>query len=534
MTAEKNNNPSEISQFLDQFERDSLEVERAFVQGDNYISKEKPFVSKPAAEKDASFKKLEEKIGDLERKFDTVMEEKQALAAELSKTKETSEKTRTQDEFLNNIFHTINSLKESVDRLSHAAPQVSPRMFFQSEYYAPGYYYGAPMPGGMAKPLPPQYQPRALEHADASSIIEKSKTEIEYAHKNLDIQKQEIETQRRELEAARAEKAEQEKLSASLLEKASRLKAVNSAMEREFKRVQSEKIEALRKSAEQAKEILSLREQLTRAEEKFKSFDFESRIISIRNHYQQKVSKLEAQLREMSAVCMTQVEEIENLKAENLKLSQAEEQHIALQIQYEAKVAEASKLQQELERVSALKGAPFSPAARKAAAPAAPDAKTKKMAEALERKDKELSASAGKIRQLQSEFDKVSAERDALEEKLSDFSAHEAALREEKHRFEETLKHLNSKMKGNDSLIEEMKKKIEVLSSSPAEVAQKQTLPERDPEDIPPAVQEQYTKQMAAMRRAADRARKDTEGKNFLSDTQSFLGRLRWSLLKDD
>ena len=66
---------------------------------------------------------------------------------------------------------------------------------------------------------------------------------------------------------------------------------------------------------EQAKEILSLREQLTAAEEKFKTFDFEDRIVSVKQAYQQRVSNLETQLKEISDTCMKQVEEIESLKS---------------------------------------------------------------------------------------------------------------------------------------------------------------------------------------------------------------------------
>ena len=75
----------------------------------------------------------------------------------------------------------------------------------------------------------------------------------------------------------------------SLHQKASQLKAVNVALDREIKRVQQEKVEALRKSAEQAKEILSLRDALTAAEERFKSFDFEGRIFLLNGNTNKKL-----------------------------------------------------------------------------------------------------------------------------------------------------------------------------------------------------------------------------------------------------
>lgn len=107
-------------------------------------------------------------------------------------------------------------------------------------------------------------------------------------------------------------------------------------------------MEALKKSAEQAKEILSLRDRLTAAEERFKSFDFEGRIISIKQQYQQKVSSLENQLQEISDTCMKQVEEIESLKAENLKLHKAAAEKDEALARLEAKERELTALKAEM------------------------------------------------------------------------------------------------------------------------------------------------------------------------------------------
>ncbi len=619
-------NNNDISKFLDQFEKENSEVERAFASGKaSFNEKEQKTTNKNASEE--SFKKLEEKIGELEKKFEVSLQEKAVLAAELSKTKEDVEKQKSKEEFFNNIAGTIASLKESVDRMS-VTRNMPARPFAQQEVYEPGYYYGAPINQASVFGAQNAYMQAASALEKQNKIIEEQKGDLrqkdqkilKQEEENL-AQSEEILRQRNDLKKQEADKAEQERAISGLREKTSRLKAVNMALDKEFKRVQEEKIEALRKSAEQAKEILSLREQLNAAEERFKSFDFEGRIISIKNHYEQKVATLENQLQEMSAVCMKQVEEIEALKTENLSLKDLEASRIILQTQYSEKVGEVEALKAEIEKISKAneeaaaanselakanaqlmqtndeilrssgtsaktlmldsetrleavqKQAAAQIAAIKAEYEGKDETRTKEMAvrikqiaEESDRKiadlEAQLASAAGaqkrelslktafseitnsaekKINALQAKLAELQAERDGLELQLRDSTLSEGDLKVEKERLQATFKTLNEQMKSNDVIIDELKKKIEVLTTENTSL---KTSPKAKEVSVapevtaPPAAVTEVkvrSKEEAQSARAASKAKSSNgEERDFLADTQSFVGRLRWSLLKED
>ncbi|WP_424244748.1 chromosome segregation ATPase [Elusimicrobium posterum] len=697
------NNPSDISNFLDQFEKENSELEKAFAAGKvNFYTALDPKnnTSKPAdKEKDQSFKKLEDKVSELEQKFETSLKEKQVLMSELAASKEEKEKEKGREEFFNNISSTIANLKESVDRLSRAQ-----QMPAGPSFISPGYYYGAPIDQASKFGQENYFK---QQHELAQSQVELAKTReenfikqgiISNQQEELSLNAQTISAQKQEIEQHKSDKEEKERFINSLKEKASRLKAVNSALEKEFKRVQDEKIEALRKSAEQAKEILSLRDQLTKAEERFKSFDFEGRILSIKNHYQQKVSKLETQLQEMSAVCMKQVEEIESLKTDSLRLQKTEEELKALNAKYDAKTQEVARLKSQVEqitkastealmKVSSEKDADSqkvleqrtqqlmaineqkindllqqrqADAARaekekeelknkiseletlKAGHAAASVEISKKALENEELKNKvaELetlkaqlaaenenatgaamrhsmetealkerindlerfkashAAAAGsaeaevllakqeaqnlkeeisskeaayaaaaeekvksitqkaneEISALNARLLQVQGERDAIAGQIKEVSTKEDSLvKAEKERYESMLKTLMQKIKENDSVIEKLKGKIEVLDNenkslktpkAPAAPAAKSAVPSA-PEKTEFSAKEEDAPAAApvypdARNRGASRAKAAALGdayegeKDFLEDTQTFLGRIKWSLMKED
>ena len=238
-------------------------------------------------------------------------------------------------------------------------------------------------------------------------------------------------------EKNRVDREEKERIISSLRQKASQLKAVNSALDREIKKAQQEKMEALKKSAEQAKEILSLRDQLTAAEERFKSFDFEGRIISIKQEYQQKVSSLENQLQEISDTCMKQVEEIESLKAENLKLHKAAAEKEEALARLEAKERELLTLKAEM------------------AALQENSSKTAK---------KQLAVFSERLRALEGQRDGLAAELEQAQASLE-------AVRREKEMLEQNFKELLEKINNNDAVIEQLKHKIEVLGQQNEELS---------------------------------------------------------------
>ena len=342
------------------------------------------------------------------------------------------------------------------------------------------------------------------------------------------------------------EREEKARIISSLQQKASQLKAVNVALDREIKRVQQEKTEALRKSAEQAKEILSLRDALTAAEERFKSFDFEGRIISIKRHYQHKVATLENQLQEMSNTCMKQVEEIEALKAENLKLHKVAEEREQLAALYEAKTRELEELQAQVAQL-------------RAASDNGNQAR--------------LAAFTHRMQRLQKEHETLSQRFTQAQEALQTVNV-------EKKTLEDNFKVLLGKIEQNDVIIEELKHKITVLSQenrelkkgrvsdktdSPSAPVVRRPVPVRQPAAKPaapavrPAVQtmpsdslpepqsapvEMQNTMRSKLQTDADlpeiRVAKPVpqedlyNGEDFLEKTDSFIGRMKWSIFRED
>lgn len=572
---------TDITRLLEKFNQDSAVVDFSFSRP---IAAEKnEDLSAEKQEKyQKSFEKLEEKIRELEEKFEASTAQNEAVMKELARTREAVENQKSKDAFFANITTTIANLKESVENLSRAqqAPRlydpapVPNRMFDSASNSFIGEY------GAMAA-----YQPASYRLAQQSKLQqeraekEKALTDLgverlakeqiqqqlysaeqakEKALADLQLSKQEKEQTVAELNLAREEKTRSEmavtelrnsyeekvRFISSLHQKASQLKAVNVALDREIKRVQQEKVEALRKSAEQAKEILSLRDALTAAEERFKSFDFEGRIISIKRQYQQKVTTLENQLHEISNTCMKQVEEIESLKAENLKLHKIAEEKEQLAALYEAKTRELEALRVSVAQLRASKET-INPA--------------------------RLAAFTSKMQRLQQEHENLSVRLSQAQEALTTVTA-------EKKTLENNFKALLSKIEQNDAVIEKLKQKIIVLTDEnrqlknrpavkaptvqpvkePVTVRQpvpsaktgntirtaaaktvRESLPE--PEAAPVGMQNTMRPKVQTEAdlpeiRVADPVPQPQpfEGEDFLTKTDSFIGRMKWSIFKED
>ena len=369
--------------------------------------KEQPFPAQPAREPLAaqepsvrpaqyarSFEKLEQKIHELEERFEASTTQNQLILSELARTREAMERQKDKDAFLEHLSRTIASLRTSVESLSRTQEATTLS------------YREVPVQRSF-DPLP--------------SIV-------------VPAQPQTLEAQEHLLK----EREEQTRRFNSLRQKASQLKAVNSALDREIKRAQQEKLDALKKSADQAKEILSLRDQLSAAEERFKSFDFEGRIISIKQEYQQKVTHLETRLKEMSDTCMKQVEEIEALKAENTKLQQVTAQKESLQAQL------ADKDQQ----LAALKNTIASLQNQNS------DQHTKR-----------LVAFTAQLRTLEEQRDRLAVELEQSQMSLE-------TIRREKELLEKNFKELVEKINQNDAVIGQLKEKIEVLGQQNTQLTQ--------------------------------------------------------------
>lgn len=391
---------TDFSDFLERFRMQEIPASDGASAKSSYDGKKQLNAVSRQAQYDKSFEKLEAKIHELEERFEASAAQNDKILSELALTRQAMEKQKDKDAFVAGLAETINNLKASVETLSRA-------------------------------------QTARVLGFDQAPEVNRGFDDKAPAFVPAQVPQEAPQTQEKE----RLEREEKERLISSLHQKASQLKAVNSALDREIKKVQQEKMEALKKSAEQAKEILSLREQLTAAEERFKSFDFEGRIISVKQQYQQKVSSLETQLHEISNVCMKQVEEIESLKAENLKLHNIANEKAELTAQYEAKTKELEALRASMASMEE--------------------------AHAGESK-KQLSIFGSRIQTLEQERDTLAAKLEEVQQRL------DTVLRE-KQTLEANFKELLEKINRNDAVIEELKQKIEVLTAENVHLTDERT-----------------------------------------------------------
>lgn len=602
---------NDISRFLEKFQQDVPAADLSVLS----VSPREERSASYAREQDrydSSFEKLEEKIRELEDKFEASSAQNKAVMRELARTREAVENQQSKDAFFANITATIANLKESVENLSRTQkesrlyePPASPVRSFDSapasgaEYlsmaaYLPDNYRSAHQSKLQAERaekeravlelkaeraaneqarsalqeerkgkeqtlMELQQERRAKERAENALYEEredkhavlgrlraeqdaKLRAEADLSREREEKQAALARLQEEQTAKSRAEevlseeKKDKERILSSLRQKTSQLKAVNVALDREIKRVQQEKMEALRKSAEQAKEILSLRDALTQAEERFKSFDFEGRIISVKRRYQQKVTTLENQLHEISNTCMKQVEEIESLKSENLKLHRIAEEREQLAALYEAKTRELEALRADVERLRGEDDA---------------------------RNRGRLAVFTLRMRRLQEEHDALAGNLKQTQEILRTVNA-------EKQTLEENFKALLGKIEENDAVIESLKQKISVLTSENKELKDRASKPSvRRPEPKEPVTVRQSVAKSAApsaekklppppqtapvQMQQTLRSKVQTEadlpeirvaqpvvqedlynGEDFLEKTDSFIGRMKWSIFRED
>ena len=386
---------SDIAQFLEKFKEQPFPAQDA--QG-SFSSPAAPSVR--PAQYVRSFEKLEQKIHELEEKFEASTTQNQLILSELARTREVVERQKDKDAFLEHLSRTIATLRTSVENLSRTQ---------QENSFA---FRDTPTQRSF-DPLPSVFAPTQTQHTGSYPAID-TQAQLE------------------------REREEQTRRFNSLRQKASQLKAVNSALDREIKKAQQEKLEALKKSADQAKEILSLRDQLSAAEERFKSFDFEGRIISIKQEYQEKVNTLESRLKEMSDTCVQQVEQIESLKAENIKLQQVVAEKESLQAQLADKDQQLAAVKQTIASLQSQNSGQNS---------------------------KRLAAFTAQLRTLEEQRDRLAVELEQSQMSLE-------SVRREKELLEKNFQELVVKINQNDGVIGQLKEKIEVLGKQNAQLAQ--------------------------------------------------------------
>ena len=526
---------ADITRFLEKFDTEPSTEEFNFPSARQAVP-----TSLPDDEQEQSFQQLEEKIQELEEKFAASAAQNEAVMQELVRTRKAVENQKSKDEFFANIATTIANLKQSVENLSRAQEEKS-------------LYENPAVTRKFDTPATTNYQPDnflAMQQAKlqlAEEAKKKAVSDLNTAREEKEKAQIDLYTERAEKEQVlsalhqeqqshiqtRADAAEKSRVLSSLLQKASQLKAVNVALDREIKRAQQERTEALRKSAEQAKEILSLRDALTAAEERFKSFDFDGRIISIKRQYEQKVNTLETQLREISTTCMKQVEEIESLKTENLRLQRIAEEREQLAALYEAKTRELEALRASVLQLRT-------------------EQNNERLAEFNER------------------MEHLQQEHTALSQRLTQAQEALLSVSSEKQALEENFQALLSKIAKNDEIILSLRKKIAVLTEENMELKKGQTgakITLRKPFAPRTTAVKSQTKPQApaAPQLAKDKTVEPVEmqntqhsslkteddlpeirvaepmpqddiynGEDFLEKTDSFIGRMKWSIFRED
>lgn len=264
--------------------------------------------------------------------------------------------------------------------------------------------------------------------------IQQLREENAAAQKDMAEKETEIRTLKSVLLKTEEQLKEEEIAVKHLQEHTSKLKAVNFALDREVKKAQAEKLDALRKSAEQAKEILMLREQLSAVGSGFKTLDFENGIISIRKEYEAKVEKLEGELKDASAMCAAQVKEIQDLKTDNSRLKNAEQEKIKIESEYNMLTEKVSALESQLAQFRGKDDASSTLAKAKAAA-------------------------------LSAQISKINKEKSELENRMSGMQQQIAQLNANEKQASTAFNTLKERISGNDAVIEKLKQEIIVLTA---------------------------------------------------------------------
>ena len=521
-----------------------------------------PSVSLPAtaslgvsksAQYNQSFERLEEKIKELEEKFAVSSAQNEAVLEELARTRKAVENQKGKDAFLAGLADSIANLKQSVETLSQRAstPVYNPvptpvRSFDVPSSDAKGY---ASMTGTSLSPEQAVVKWATAVREEKQQLLDSLKTEhqtkqlaqagwqaaLDEKDKILSHWQSERAARSAELNALNTDATDKARIIASLRQKASQLKAVNIALNREIKRVHQERTEALRKSAEQAKEILSLRDALTAAEERFKSFDFEGRIISVKRQYEQKVNHLETKLQEVSATCMKQVEEIESLKAENIHLHRLAEEREQLAALYDQKTKELHVLQQSVQQL----------------------------------RDEAENVNAPRLAAFTQRMNRLQEEHELLSDQLVKTQQALQNVTQEKQTLEKSFKQLRKKMEENDSVIASLKDQISVLTQENAVLKKQPARPSQPSHSVrvpvgvavtpvkkhleakaavkpaPPAPVELQNAVHTAIETSDDlpeihvakpmpKEEMYNGEEDFLERTDSFIGRMKWSIFRED
>ncbi len=178
------------------------------------------------------------------------------------------------------------------------------------------------------------------ELRDRNQILEqelaKTKEENEQIEQERQNYKLQVEELHKQLNEVKAELLKGQEFTKQLSEQINKLRDVNTTLNNALQQMQQQKIDALNTTAKQTQEILELKEQLKHLQADSKSLNFNQGTVSVNSEHQAKIQSLEEELRKVSAICLTQTKEINDIKTDNLRLKTVAEEKLLLQNRFNA------------------------------------------------------------------------------------------------------------------------------------------------------------------------------------------------------
>ncbi|MCR5504942.1 MAG: hypothetical protein K6E94_05275 [Elusimicrobiaceae bacterium] len=254
--------------------------------------------------------------------------------------------------------------------------------------------------------------------------------------------KAQVEDLQHQLDSVKEELKQGQEFTKQLTEQVNKLKTVNAALNAAMALAQSQKIEALNKTAQQTQEILELKEQLKQAQTKF--LEFEQGTVKLKEEYAAKIHELEEELKRVSAVCVAQTKEINEIKTDNERLKTVAEEKLLLQNRFNALQQNANLLSEELNTYKA--------------------------------RSKNDVLIKAKTAALASQLDKVNKEKEELKVRLNATQAELKAATERELRTNQELTALHRALSENKETIAKLKAQIVPLMQSVAVYKASQTI----------------------------------------------------------
>lgn len=196
--------------------------------------------------------------------------------------------------------------------------------------------------------LKTQYSKLQERNTILEAELSKATAESQQLALERDKYKNQVEELNNQLTNVKAELQRGQEFTKQLSEQVNKLKMANIALNAAVTQAQNQKIEALNTTVKQAREILELKEQLRLAQTDERFLQFDQGVVKLKEEYELKIRNLEEELKKVSAVCVAQTKEINEIKTDNSRLKTVAEEKLLLQNRFNALQRNASLLTEEL------------------------------------------------------------------------------------------------------------------------------------------------------------------------------------------